>query len=186
MAKTLAKYFIALVPEGDIQEEATWLKLLMKDKFNLKYALKSPAHVTIKMPFSWNEHKEDKLMDKLSQFFNPFPSFDLDFKGIDKFGRRVLFIKVYAPNALMLMQEALKKFSRTDLHLVEELSDKAFHPHMTIAFKDTKPARFEEYWEFLQTQKFKKNYQVKDVALLKKAEGRWVVIQRFPLRKEDV
>lgn len=184
MAKTLAKYFIALVPEGEIQDEATQLKLLLKDTFNLKYALKSPAHVTIKMPFSWSESKEDKLIVKLLQFFDPFPSFALDFKGFDKFGRRVLFVKVYAPKELMLLQDALKKFARTDLHLAEELSDKAFHPHLTIAFKDTKPARFEEYWEFLQTQKFKKIYQVNDVALLKRVEGRWEVIQRFPLRKE--
>jgi 2'-5' RNA ligase len=181
MANSPAKYFIAIVPEGIVQLEATALKNLMKEKFNLKYALKSPAHVTLKMPFTWNENKEDVLDLKLQGFFSTIKSFDLGLKGFDKFGRRVIFIDVRKNQYLTDIQLSLSKFCKTDLKLVEELSDKAYHPHMTIAYKDIKPKLFEEYWGFIKTQKFNETFTVNDVALLKRVEGRWEVVRRFPL-----
>lgn len=182
MATQLAKYFIALVPEGSIQEEATALKEEMKSKFNVKYALKSPAHVTIKMPFNYNELKEERLIDQLRKFFSDFKAFDIVFKGFDRFGRRVIFVDVLPNMALNALQLELGSFCKLKLKLVNELSDKAFHPHMTIAFKDVKPKLFEEYWKHIKTKKFKANYAVKDIALLKRSEGRWHVIHRFPLK----
>jgi hypothetical protein len=52
---------------------------------------------------------------------------------------------------------------------------------MTIAFKDIKPKLFEEYWAFIKSQKFDETYMVNDIALLKRVEGRWEVVRRFPL-----
>ncbi|UJP66001.1 2'-5' RNA ligase family protein [Mongoliitalea daihaiensis] len=181
MAKSIAKYFIALVPEGKIQEEATRLKELLKQNFHLKYALKSPAHVTIKMPFHWNEAKEDKLIAQLGGFFKNWKSFDLAFNGFDRFGKRVIFIALKPSQDLKALQEALGYFTKTVLKQPIELSDKAFHPHMTIAFKDIKPAKFDEYWQFIKQQTFDQQYQVTHVALLKRLDGRWSVIQTFPL-----
>jgi 2'-5' RNA ligase len=181
MANSPAKYFIAIVPEGIVQLEATALKNLMKDKFSLKYALKSQAHITLKMPFTWNENKEDGLGTKLGGFFSTLQSFEIILKGFDKFGRRVIFIKVRKNQYLTDIQLLLSKFCKTDLKLVEELSDRAYHPHMTIAFKDIKPKLFEEYWAFIKSQKFDETYMVNDIALLKRVEGRWEVVRRFPL-----
>jgi 2'-5' RNA ligase len=67
------------------------------------------------------------------------------------------------------------------LKLVEELSDRAYHPHMTLAFKDLKEIRFGEYWDFIKQQKFEPTINVSDLALLKRIDGRWQVIQRIPL-----
>lgn len=181
MAKVIAKYFIALVPTGTIQEEATRLKLLMQEKFKLKYALKSPSHVTIKMPFSYNEAKEVNLITKLSHFFSDFKPFSITLDGFDKFGKRVIFIHVQSSPELIEIQSQLRKYCKTKLNQVEELSDRSFHPHMTISFKDIKPARFDDYWSFIRSQKFSKAYQVDDIALLKRIEGRWEVVHRFPL-----
>jgi 2'-5' RNA ligase len=181
MAKTISKYFLALVPVAPLQEQATALKLQLKEKFNLKYALKSPAHVTIKMPFHWNEAKEDELAQRLGTFFEAFGPIDLEFSGFDRFGKRVLFIAPQPNSALSALQSALSGFCRTTLKLEEELSDKAFHPHMTIAFKDTKPQRFDDYWSYVKAQPFQAHYQFKDIALLKKTENRWEVVRRIGL-----
>ncbi|MCL6258967.1 2'-5' RNA ligase family protein [Aquiflexum sp. TKW24L] len=181
MAKSIGKYFIAIVPEGEIQQKATELKVLLKDNFNLKYALKSPAHVTLKMPFNWNEAKEDKLNGLLQSFFENFSPFDLSYSGFDRFGRRVIFIKVMEDSALFSIQLALSKYCKTDLKLVEELSDRAYHPHMTLAFKDIKLIHFDAYWDFIKKQKFDAKQEVNDIALLKRIEGRWVVVRRFKL-----
>ncbi|SMD42152.1 2'-5' RNA ligase [Aquiflexum balticum DSM 16537] len=183
MGNSPAKYFIAIVPEGKIQTQATDLKNLMKEKFNLKYALKSPAHITLKMPFLWNENKEDILGQKLEEYFTAHKAFNLILKGFDRFGRRVIFIHVKENTELTALQLSLSKFCKMELKLVEELSDRAYHPHMTIAFKDVKPKLFDEYWEFVKTQKFKEDYSVNNVALLKKVDGRWEVLQRFDFGK---
>jgi 2'-5' RNA ligase len=185
MAKSIGKYFIAIVPEGEIQQNATDLKLLLKENFNLKYALKSPAHVTLKMPFNWNEAKEDKLNVLLKAFFEKIRPFDLNYRGFDRFGRRVIFIKVKEEPALFSLQLALSKYCKTDLKLVEELSDRAYHPHMTLAFKDLKPSQFEAYWDFIKKQKFEAKQEVKDIALLKRIEGRWVVVSKFFLTGQE-
>jgi 2'-5' RNA ligase len=183
MATIPAKYFIALVPEGKIQEEASGLKEEMKMLFNLKYALKSPAHITIKMPFEWNENKEEKLIYRLQRFFEQSEKFDLKLKDFGRFGRRVIFIDVLLSKALNNLQESLGKFCKLELKLVNELSDKAFHPHMTISFKDVKPKNFDTYWKHIQSKKFIADYPVSDVALLKRIEGRWEVIHRFTLKE---
>jgi len=183
MGNSPAKYFIAIVPDGNLQAQATDLKNLMKEKFNLKYALKSPAHITLKMPFLWNENKEDILGQKLEEYFKSYKAFDLVLKAFDRFGRRVIFIHVKENTELTALQLSLSKFCKKELKLVEELSDRAYHPHMTIAFKDVKPKLFDEYWEFVKTQKFKEDYTVNDVALLKKVDGKWEVLRRFDFGK---
>ncbi|MCH6199822.1 2'-5' RNA ligase family protein [Aquiflexum sp. LQ15W] len=185
MAKSIGKYFIAIVPEGEIQQNATELKLKLKENFNLKYALKSPAHITLKMPFNWNEAKEDRLNGLLKSFFDKVKAFDLKYSGFDRFGRRVIFIKTKEEPALFSLQLMLSKFCKTDLKLVEELSDRAYHPHMTLAFKDLKATQFDTYWDFIKKQKFDAKQEVKDIALLKRLEGRWVVLSKFHLNGTD-
>lgn len=184
MANSPAKYFIAIVPEGPVQVQATELKNMMKEKFNLKYALKSPAHITLKMPFSWNENKEEKLGEKLEGFCKSIEPFKLDLNGFDKFGNRVIFIDLKKNQYLTDIQLLLSKFCKAELKLAEELSDRAYHPHMTIAFKDIKPKFFDEYWGFIKTQTFKEKFEVNDIALLKRVEGKWEVVRRFGLMND--
>ncbi|WP_143959336.1 2'-5' RNA ligase family protein [Litoribacter populi] len=176
-----AKYYIAIVPEGEIQEKATGLKLAVKDKFNFKYALKSPAHVTLKMPFRYNEAKEQKLIDHLSTFLGQQPAFDLELKGIGRFGRRVLYIRVSQPPELMTLQQELGEFCKRELKLIEELADKAYNPHMTIASKDVKDSRFDECLAFLKEEGFFERLYVDKVALLKKGERNWEVVIQIVL-----
>ena len=179
--KILQKYFIAIVPEGDVQERATELKMQLRERFNLKYALRSPAHVTLKMPFLWNEAKEDRLINKLQDFFSRQPPFSLKVRKIGIFGDRVIFIKVEEKKELMDLQKKLAKFCKTELNLVEELSDYAYRPHMTVAFKDIKKKRFSEYLEYVKDQGFSGRMEVRQIALLERNEGRWKVVKQFSL-----
>ncbi len=183
MTKTFAKYFIAIVPEGDVQQEATAIKHELLIHFNLKYALKSPAHITLKMPFRWNEKKEEVLIHKLEEFFKSYIPFDLDFAGVGRFGKRVIFIKVISSDTLLSLQSSLAKFCKTKLNQITELSDSAYHPHMTLAFKDLKEARFKEYYDFLKPLKFEKSISVQKIVLLKRIERRWEIFHALKLKK---
>lgn len=181
MAKQMGKYFIAIVPTGEIQEKATNLKLAVKERFNSKYALKSPAHVTLKMPFVWNEAKEEKLKDKLSLFFRQRTAFKLIFKGIGRFGRRVIYIRVEDHPELLSLQSELSSFCKQELKFKQELSDLAYHPHMTISFKDLKEKHFDDCLAFLKQEGFYQNMEVQSVALLKKENFIWKVVFVFDL-----
>lgn len=181
--KILQKYFIAIVPEGEVQERATALKLELKERFNLRYALRSPAHITLKMPFLWNEAKEDRLTDRLENFFKGQPPFHLKVSKIGTFGERVIYINVEEKKELMELQQQLGRFCKGELNLVEELSDYAYRPHMTVAFKDIKKKRFLEYLAYVKAQGFSGRLEVRQIALLKRKEGKWTVLKRFPLRE---
>src|SRR5690554_6892379 len=107
MPKVFQKYFIAIVPQGELQDKVTAVKLRLKEEFNLKYSLRSPAHITLKMPFSWNEAKELRLLSQLKAFFIQEPSFRLKIGGIGKFGRKVIFLKVKEQEKLNQLQKNL-------------------------------------------------------------------------------
>lgn len=184
MAKQIGKYFLAIVPKGDIQEQATRMKLELKENFNIKYALKSPSHVTLKMPFRWNEAKEEKLIDKLQIFFGDKEGFKLTFKGIGRFGRRVIYIRVEEQAQLIKMQSDLSAYCRHELKLVEELSDKAYHPHMTVGFKDLKDQHFDGCMKLLKDRGFFEVMDVQEVALLKKEAFSWKVVHMFGVNGE--
>ncbi len=182
MAKSFAKYFIAIVPKQEVQVGATALKLNLQELFGLKYALKSPAHVTLKMPFHWNEAKEENLFLKLHEFFMERENFDLEYQGFGKFRQKVIFIRPQKNAALLDLQHSLVQFCKLKLLLPVELSDFAYEPHMTVAFGDIKPLKFQEYWEWIKTQSFHSRQEVSHISLLKKIEGKWKVIMEFPLK----
>lgn len=181
MPKKFNKYFVAITPTGEIQDKATGLKLQLKEKFNLKYALKSPAHITLKMPFLWNEGKEKILISRFTEFFLEYSPFTIKLGGIGKFGKRVVFLKVEKQVNLLDLQKNLAHFCKTQCNLKLELSDYAFNPHMTLAFKDVKERFFEDYILFLKSIGFMQNMEVYEVALLRKEEREWQVCHRFHL-----
>ncbi|HLU89559.1 MAG TPA: RNA 2',3'-cyclic phosphodiesterase [Cyclobacteriaceae bacterium] len=181
MPRDFQKYFIAIVPEGEIQEKVTEIKHLLKETFNLKYALKSPAHITLKMPFSWDENRESRLLGRLSHFFSQELPFELTLSGIGRFGRKVIYVKVCDQEKLRQLQKNLGLFCRTRLQLDAELSDHRYQPHMTLAYKDTKEKFFEDYLRFIKGKVPAFSMAVRDVALLKRENRRWYVCHRFAL-----
>lgn len=170
----MQKYFLAIVPDGPIQDKCTEIKNEIRDKFNVKYALKSPAHVTLKMPFSYNEAKEEKLIQLLRNFLIPIESFPVSFGGVDTFGKRVIFLKVKSDDRLTKVQSSLKEFCKRELNLVDELSDRNFHPHLTIAFKDLKETYFDNILDLLKKYDLKEDFQVDRITILKRIDGRWI------------
>lgn len=177
----MGKYFLAIVPEGSIQENCLEIKNLIKEKFNIKYALKSPGHVTLKMPFSYNEAKEELLVTKLRGFLTSFAGFPLEFSGVGSFGRRVIFLKAEGGDSLINFQLQLKNFCRMKLNLVEELSDRNFHPHMTIAFKDLKDQHFDDIIDMAEKYAIPGEFFVGEIHLLKRIDGRWVSRSKIPI-----
>ena len=62
------RFFIALIPPKEVQEEATKIKEHFRDVYNSKAALKSPPHVTLQPPFEWDIEELPKLIQELNDF----------------------------------------------------------------------------------------------------------------------
>lgn len=172
--KILQKYFLALVPPPEILQKAHEIKEQLRNQFGIKYALKSPPHITLKMPFNYNEAKEELLISKLGQHLKDQEIFSVKIVGVGTFGNRVVFLSIEKSADLELLQTKLKLYCKQELHLVDELSDRNFHPHMTVAFKDLKPAQFPEVLAKVRQLSFITEFSAENLILLKSVEGRWI------------
>lgn len=175
--KVIQKYFLALVPPTDILQKAHDIKILIRDQFGIKYALKSPPHVTLKMPFNFNEAKEAMLEQKLLDFLKDQKPFKVKITGVGTFGNRVIYLSIEKSPELVQLQSDLKTFCKKELNLVDELSDRNYHPHLTVAFKDLKPGQFAKVLGLVRKESFEAEYAATDLTLLKRVEYRWVCHQ---------
>ena len=171
--RSLQKYFLAILPPNEFLDQVTQLKLDIKNEFGIKYALKSPAHITLKMPFLFDENKIERLTESISFQLKEIQPFSIQIRGVDHFRKRVVFLKVGKSNELIELQEKIKKHLKREHHLVEELSDKNYHPHMTVAFQDIKKDQFDPLYRFIYDRKIEFSFVVNSVVLLRKVDGIW-------------
>lgn len=173
--KVIQKYFLALVPPTEIFEKVQGIKLLIRDQFGIKYALKSPPHVTLKMPFQYNEVKESQLEKKLGDFLDSQKPFALKIGGVGTFGKRVIFLGIEKSPELVQLQSSLKTFCKRELNLIDELSDRNYHPHLTVAFKDLKKGNFEEVLKEVRRNSFQAAYLANELWILKRLDQKWIL-----------
>ena len=174
-------YFVALVPEAALLEQVRVIKEDVAIRFQSKAALRSPAHITLHMPFQWREDREDRIMEGMQEIAAEFSRFTLRLSGFAAFKPRVIYIDVEHSDALHALHKRTEKQMRRQLHIFgASWKNQGFHPHMTIAFRDLRPARFDEAWKEFKEQPFDANFEVKDLCLLKHNQKIWEVLERFP------
>ncbi|MBL6446309.1 RNA 2',3'-cyclic phosphodiesterase [Fulvivirga sp. 29W222] len=177
-------YFIAIIPPEPIYGEITQFKLHMAEQYNSKAALKSPPHITLHMPFRWNENKEDKIFAALENVTDNRQAFDLSLQGFGAFKPRVIYIDIQKHPALEVLHSDLKKEMKVSLNIFNaEYKDRGFNPHMTLAFRDLKKAAFFDAWKEFERKEFGASFMVDRVALLKHNGKSWDVYREFDLKK---
>lgn len=171
--KGMGKYFVGLLLPPAFESQIKLLKQGIAEQFQVKYALQSPAHLTLKMPFRYKEAKEAELAVRFTSLLETQEPFQLQLTRIGHFGNRNIHQQVAQSESLQHLQTTLRSFCKRSLHLVEELSDRNFQPHVTLAYKDLKPANFEEVLAFARKNEVRGEFLVAQAYLLKKVEGRW-------------
>ena len=176
----LQKYFIAIVPPQPLLSDIQTIKQSIFDNYQSKGALRSPGHITLHMPFSFDESKEDKLIECLKefQFKTVFP---IVLKNYDCFEPRVIFIDVEEQVELFELQKQLVSHVKRNLNIFNQSDDmRGFHPHVTVAFRDLKKPIFYKLWEEYQSKAFTATFDCVSIAILKHIDDRWVVLKEFP------
>jgi 2'-5' RNA ligase len=173
------KYFIAIIPPEPLFSQIESLKKEISASYNTKASLRSPAHITLHMPFEWKEDKESELIRKLRDLdFNT--AFNIELKNFAAFSPRVLFIDVVKNETLSALQKDLTQHMKTRLNIFNEAeSERAFHPHLTIAFRDLRKNEFHKAWEKFKNETFDASFPVDSFWLLKHDGKRWNTLFEF-------
>ncbi len=175
----LQKYFLAIVPPEPTLSEILHIKEYISKNYNSHGALQSPAHITVHMPFTWEDEKEGKLLDCLNAFSFE-NSINIKLNGFSCFEPRVVFIDVEEDETLFLLQQKLVFHVKKNLNIFNQSDDlRGFHAHITIAFRDLKKQIFYKAWEEFKTKPFACEFNCAEFVLLKKGKINWEVYKRF-------
>lgn len=175
------KYFIAIIPPEPVFSEVEKVKLEISQKYNNKSSLRSPAHITLHMPFEMKETKEEHLIQTISEF-KFAPSFPIQLNGFGCFEPKVIFIDVQKNETLTALQNQLVFHMKSHLNIFNQYDDKrGFHPHVTIAFRDLKKQDFYLANEEYKLKSFSAEFKANSFFLLKHTGKVWLAHKEFPL-----
>lgn len=178
-------YFIAIIPPEPLYAEVLALKQHVKNQYNSKAALNSPPHITLHMPFKWKESKEAELVSSLETFIAKQKSFELKLNNFGAFEPRVIFIDVRKDEALVDLQKNLKRFCKTELNLFNaDYKEFAYHPHLTLAFRDLKKTEFYKAWEEFKEKILDAKFVMNTITLLKHDGQVWKEFRNLSLLAE--
>ena len=120
------------------------------------------------MPFKFNEEKEQKMIAGLEVFCRDMHSFPVELKNFDAFPPRVIFVDVIKSEALENLQYKVNRWMKTELKIqVRDNPKRAFHPHVTIAFRDLKKSKFFTAWEEFVERPLSFEFELNGFYLLK-------------------
>lgn len=177
MKEGISLYFLAVVPPIEIQEEITELKYEISEKYGSSHALNSPPHITLHMPFQWRDKKFDQLQSLVNTLNENIEPFEVELKDFDFFEPRVVFVNVEDSEPLETLQKEVTSRSRRELKLDNaNYRNQAFHPHVTIGFRDLKKPAFYVAKKEFETRSYSAKFEVKQISLLKHDGQHWNII----------
>ena len=173
-------YFIAIVPPPPIYEEALQQKEYFKANYNSKASLNSPPHITLHMPFRWNEDEEDRLSVYLEQFVADLDPIPIKLDNFSSFPPRVIFINVEMSQELEKLQKNLQRYCKRVLNLFNaNYKALPFRPHLTVAFRDLKKPSYQRAWDEFKLKNFQAEFTVDKIILLKHSGRVWKIYREF-------
>lgn len=168
-------YFIAHVLPPHLDGAILLLKQKLHQLYSCSVGLKSPAHITLIAPFWLSPQYEAGLLQdvaQLSQNTNVFPIAAANFSS---FGKRTLFIALQPNDDLhSLKASADKVFTTPDRYGIKK-ETRPFHPHITLATRDLKPAHFDAAWLLFKNKIFEEGWQAAGISVLRHNGKYWDV-----------
>jgi 2'-5' RNA ligase len=172
-------YFIALVPPPALRGEIKAFKDEMHLNYDVKHALKSPAHITLQMPFKRNAEEETGIIRCLEHFSLGQQSFFIELSGFGCFSNRVIFINITDFTSIRKLHSELNKTLVDDLGFAQNEINIELHPHITIATRDLDSSTFVKAWSDFKNRGFKASFDAKSLVLLKHNGKCWDIYKEF-------
>ena len=184
MAQMPAKhhYFLALLPDQKLQKEIRQIQLAVREKFNSSKALNAPPHITLQMPFRREEKEMEEGIGLLKKFAGNFIPYNVELEGFDHFDNRTIYIAVKKSDPLIVFQNELIQFLKTNLNFAEDELTLNFSPHVSVARRDLQKRRFNEAWEYFSKMQFRRSFAVHGFSLLIHDDNTWVERETFEFK----
>lgn len=173
-------YFVALVIPGDAGESIQQIRLALMQEFGLKHALKSPPHLTLQMPLKLSRDQLTIMRNTLAGLASLQKPIRIKANGYGHFNQRVLFVR---PNHNPLLEQTYHLVYNTLLRSGITNTGPhypSYHPHITLANRDTKQENFQEYWKFISNIPLAVQCELKHFSLLIHKGTHWEILEDFP------
>jgi 2'-5' RNA ligase len=173
-------YLIALLPPADLSEQIDEIRRECSVKFDVYKALRPPVHITLYPPFRFEEDLEKQLKYILQQQTLGSSRFTQHLENFGHFRKEVVFIKALnSPELTSLKQAITAVFQKENTQDRSKTAD--FHPHITIAYRDVTPYKFQRIWNEYRNREFIAHFPAKQFTLLKHDNVRWNPVEDFAL-----
>jgi len=177
------RFFIALLPPHHVQVAANEVKAIMRDEYASKAAFRSPPHITLHAPFEWPLVNLPQLDRALSQFAANQMSVPITLDGFNAFRPHVIYIDVVKREGLMALQPKLLEVLEEKLGLMSKSDrNRTFVPHLTVAFRDLKPAMFRKAWAVFQRREIHFDFVAHHLTLLIHDGKLWQVKEKYDFK----
>jgi len=176
-------YFIALLPPDSLAAQIHSVKEEIAAKFQSRYALRIPEHITLIPPFHCSVELLELLIARLKNLCYEEKTFTVFIQNFGHFSKSVLFIQASSQpkEALGALYRALHGLFYEEFPSVKlPQSDEKFTPHMTIANKDLTKSNFNKAWEEFGKRNFEAEFPVNSIHILKHVEGIWKREEEIP------
>lgn len=173
-------YFIALVPHDGLREEIRKIKERIRDEYGACHALRSPAHITLQMPFSRSIADQAGISRALERFAQQEQPFMIELDGYGSFPPRVIFIRVSNPGPVMALHARLRVVLTDTLGFGQQEVSAELQPHMTVAARDLTKTAFSEAWPALQKKEYTGSFRAESIFLLRHNGRYWDILHEFP------
>ncbi|WP_448560810.1 RNA 2',3'-cyclic phosphodiesterase [Trichothermofontia sp.] len=181
-APSQSRWFIALLPPANLQEQITQIKQDFEDRYQSRAALKSPPHITLYPPFQWPLETIAEVKILLQRFAQTRSVFPIQLQGYGAFPPRVIYIDVQISAALNQIHQDLLTTLEQTLNLRDPReSQRPYRPHLTVAFRDLRRPQFHRAWSEYRDRPFRAEFQATHLTLLYHNQHRWIADQDFPL-----
>lgn len=180
----LGLYFIAIVPHGSLCDEIKVVKERMRDHYGAAHALKSPAHITLQMPFKRPPPEEKDICAALSKFASGERPFKVELEGYGAFVPRVIFIKIAEPGPVKSLHRRLRDALLTEMGFGPDEILNDLQPHITVATRDLVRDAFSDAWQEMKDEEFISSFEVRSIFLLRHNGRRWDLLEEFPFKTQ--
>ncbi|WP_131538156.1 2'-5' RNA ligase family protein [Pedobacter nototheniae] len=171
-------FLVCIIPPLTVVEDIDEIRNDVSSKYNVHESLKRPAHITL-----YNPVKLSSLLQE-QNFFSALEqavftdSFNQVLKNFNGFKPYTVYIGVQQNEGIMHLQAQIKNELKP-LELLPAKTNFKFNPHLTIAFKDVKPAVFDSIMNEYKEKQFKRTFPVNSFWVYKHIDKRWQPYKEF-------
>jgi len=178
-------YFIAIIPPEPIRGKIEDIKVQFATQYKVYHALKSPPHITLIPPFRLCDDYLPKLRNLLTNCSSQLSPVNISIKNYGCFKPSVIYLKPILNDKLQAIQQQINStFYDGFPSLIQ--SNRPFHPHLTIAYRDLTPKIFDISWTKFKKRRFESEFAAEAVSLLMHDGKGWIEHLQFELKGQDL